>query len=181
MQTKITRPHAKTEYPKVTTKKPTQQPAIGDIFLKQTLQIVSAFSAPLRILLAIIFCAASASAANLIWDAGNTNTGAAIDPGSGTWDTDSTTNLNWNNGTSNVSWTQGGPAAPINGATFNGPDAADGTYQVVVDDASGRVSTSNLTFNASGYALSGLPIDLRNPVGALSATYLFVIADGKSV
>ena len=161
--------------------KPNQKPAVGDIFLKQSLQIVSAFSAPLRLLLAVFFCAASASAANLIWDAGNTNNGAAIDPGSGAWDTDSTTNLNWNNGASNVSWAQGGPTTPINSATFNGPDAADGTYQVVVDDASGRVSTSNLTFNASGYALSGLPIDLRNPVGALSATNLFVIADGKSV
>src|SRR3569833_3425120 len=99
--------------------KQTQQPAIGDIFLKQTLQIESAFSAPLRILLAIFFCAASASAANLIWDANNTNNGTAIDPGNGTWDTDSTTNLNWNNDTNNERWTQGGPAAPINGATFN--------------------------------------------------------------
>jgi autotransporter-associated beta strand protein len=172
----------KTEYQKqAAPMKPNQQLATCGIFLKRTLQTIQSFSAPLRLLLAIVFCVASASADNLIWDAGNTNNGPAIDPGSGAWDTDITTNINWNNGSSNVSWTQSGITTPLNSAIFNGPDAADGTYQVVVDDVAGQISVSNLTINASGYAFSGFPIDLRSPVAAFSATNLFVIADGKSV
>src|SRR5258708_34833947 len=72
------------------------------------------------VLLSVLVGAASASAANLTWDAGNTNNGAAIDPASGSWNTDTTTNFNWNDGSVNVSWTQTGTQAPLNGATFNG-------------------------------------------------------------
>jgi fibronectin-binding autotransporter adhesin len=90
------------------------------------------------------------------------------------------TNLNWNTGTGNTSWIQTSTTAPLRRATFNGPDAPAGTYQVVVDN--GQVSVSNnLTINASGYTFSGSPIDLRNPTATSSATNLFFIADGKSV
>lgn len=160
--------------------KPNRQLATAGIFLKQTLQLIRPFFMRLGLLLAMVFFAANASADNLIWDAGNTNNGPTIDPGSGAWDTDITTNLNWNNGSSNVSWTQNSTTSPLNSAIFNGPDAPDGTYQVFVDDP-GQISVSNLVFNASGYTLSGSTIDLRNSVAAFAATNLFVIADGKSV
>ncbi len=156
--------------------KPNQPLATCGILLKQTLQIIQSFSAPLRLLLALVFCAASASADTLIWDAGNTNNGPTIDPASGAWDTDTTTNLNWNNGSSNVSWTQTSVTAGLNGATFNGPDAAAGTYQVVVDDV-GQVAATNITINANGYVFSGSPLYLNRPGNAQA----FVIADGKNV
>lgn len=162
--------------------KPNQQLATCGIVLKLTLQIVRSFSAPLRLLLAaLVFCATSASAQQLIWDAGNTNNGAGIDPGSGAWDTDTTTNFNWNTGSGNTNWTQVNTTTPQHSAAFNGPGAADGTYQVVVDDVAGQISASNLTINASGYMFSGSPIDLRNTTSAWSATNLFVVADGISV
>src|SRR5437660_12920676 len=103
--------------------------------LKQTLHIRYSFFTPLRLLLAALaFWAAGASAAILTWDAGSfgTNGTATVISASGAWDTDTTTNLNWNNGITNVSWTQTGTTTPLNGATFNGPDAAAGTYQVAV-------------------------------------------------
>ena len=156
--------------------KPNQPLATCGILLKQTLRIIQSFSAQLRLLLAVVFCVASASADNLIWDAGNTNNGPAIDPGSGAWDTDTTTNINWNNGTANVSWTQNSVTSPLNGATFSGPDAADGTYQVFVDDAA-QVAATNITINANGYVFSGAPIYLNRPGNAQA----FVLADGKNV
>jgi hypothetical protein len=56
-----------------------------------------------------------------------------------------------------VSWTQTGPTAALNGATFAGADAAAGTYQVAL----GRLAKSplnNLTINANGYEFSGSPV-----------------------
>ena len=128
---------------------------------------------------AALLTAATSPAAQLTWDAGNTNNGASIDAASGSWNTDTTTNFVWNIGGLNTNWTQASTTSPLNAARFNGPDAADGTYQVVVD--AGQVSASNLTINASGYVFSGSPIDLRNATAALSATNLFFIADSKSV
>jgi hypothetical protein len=81
---------------------------------------------------AALLTAASAPAAQLTWDAGDTNNGATIDAASGAWNTD-TANLNWNNGSGNVSWTQTSVTAALNGATFAGADAAAGTYQVALD------------------------------------------------
>src|ERR1039457_776238 len=104
----------KTEQPKPpTSMKPYQQHASYGISLKQTLQIIQSFSAPLRLLLAaLVFCAASASAATLTWDAGNTNNGATIDPASGFWDvTQLTTNFTASTttiATTNVSLGAGG-------------------------------------------------------------------------
>jgi fibronectin-binding autotransporter adhesin len=76
--------------------KPNKQLASYGTRLKQALQIVRSSSTPSRLLLAaLVFCAASASAANLVWDAGNTNNGATIDSASGSWDvTHSVTNYN---------------------------------------------------------------------------------------
>ena len=60
-------------------------------------------------------------------------------------------------------------------ASFNGPDAAVSTYQVVVDQ--GQVSATNLTINANGYVFSGSPIFLNGNGGH----YNFLVADGKNV
>jgi fibronectin-binding autotransporter adhesin len=116
---------------------------------------------------------AGASAQNLIWDAGNTNNGAAIDPGSGGWNIDTTTNLNWNNGSSNVSWTQTSTTAGLKGAIFNGPDAAAGTYQISLD--LGQVAFTNLAINANGYTFNGPSSMFLNTSGTL------LVADGKNV
>jgi len=81
--------------------------------LKQRLQNSSAF---MCFLLAMLFGVASASAQivpTLTWDAGNTNDGATITPGDGAWDIDTTTNINWNNGSGNVSWTQTSTTLPL--------------------------------------------------------------------
>ena len=81
-------------------------------------QVLQNFSAFICLLLGIFaFCANNASAAQLTWDAGNTNNGATINSASGAWNIDTTTNLNWNNGSGNVSWTQTGTAAPLAVAT----------------------------------------------------------------
>jgi fibronectin-binding autotransporter adhesin len=127
----------------------------------------------LLIVLLMFGSAVNASAANLIWDAGNTNNGAVIDPASGSWDTDTTTNLSWNNGSGNVSWTQTSTTAGINGAIFNGPDAAAGTYQISLD--LGQIAFTNLTINASGYTFNGPNSMFMNTSGTL------LVADGKSV
>lgn len=120
---------------------------------------------------AALLIAANSPAAQLIWDAGNTNNGAIIDAASGAWNTD-TANLNWNDGAGNVSWTQTSVTAPLNGATFGGPDAPAGTYQIALDG--GQIAWNNLTINANGYEFSGAA--MYQPSG----TTLFV-ADGVSV
>jgi autotransporter-associated beta strand protein len=109
----------------------------------------------------------------LFWDAGNTNNGGTIDPGSGSWSTPNTI-LNWNNGSGNVPWTQTSTTVGTMGAIFNGPDAAPATYQVTVDG--GQVAATNLTINANGYTFTGSPIYLNT--GVLP---LLMVANGVSV
>ena len=283
--------------------KPYQQHASYGISLKQTLQIFQSFAKPpCLVLAALLLYTASAPAATLTWDAGNTNNGATIDSASGFWDvthlttnlvaattttatnnvnlgaggmdwfqvnvpanavaatntllfatnlpvnvwfsltqttnnagdtllmagvtsgvsvlttnlasaptnivqggtyfigidnsangvavgyalevvllltnavTITSTNLDWNTGSGNVNWTQTGTTTPLNGTTFNGPDAPDGTYQVKVDN--GQVAVTNITINANGYAFSGSPIFLNR---GGTGTFAYTIADGKSV
>jgi autotransporter-associated beta strand protein len=87
--------------------------------------------------------AGQSRAAVLTWDI-DASDGAAITPGSGTWDLSTP---NWNNGSGNVAWT--------NVAGTNGADAAfagaDGNYSVNVASA---INANNLTFSNSGYMLS---------------------------
>ncbi|HEX3799928.1 MAG TPA: autotransporter-associated beta strand repeat-containing protein [Verrucomicrobiae bacterium] len=134
------------------------------------------FSSAAFYLLAVaaLFSTFDVSAAQLTWDAGNTTDGAAIEAGSGAWDT-STTNSNWNLSGTNTFWTQTATTTPLNGATFGGVDGTNGTYQIVVDQ--GQVSATNLTISANGYVFSGSPIFVN---GAGSKNN-FVITDGKSV
>src|ERR1017187_5641958 len=90
-----------------------------------------------------------ASAAQLIWDPSLNGSGNA---GSGNWDTIAG-NTNWWNGTSDVLWSQTSTTSPIQGATFNGPDAAPGTYAVSMDAV--QIAVNSLIVNNNGYTFSG--------------------------
>jgi fibronectin-binding autotransporter adhesin len=128
--------------------------------------------AAVALTVASLLTAATAPAAQLTWDAGNTNNGATIDAASGAWNTDTTTNLNWNNGSGNVSWTQTSPTVALNGATFAGPGAPEGTYQISLDGS--QIAFNNLTVSASGYAFSGATL-------YQVATAPLSVADGVNV
>ncbi|EEF60581.1 beta strand repeat-containing protein [Pedosphaera parvula] len=127
---------------------------------------------PILALSLMLLSMGGVSAANLTWDAGNTNNGATINPASGSWNTD-TANLGWNNGSGNVSWTQTSTTAGLNGAIFNGPDAAAGTYQISLD--LGQIAFTNLAINANGYTFNGPGSMFLNTSGTL------LVADGKNV
>lgn len=91
----------------------------------------------------------NAAALQLIWDPlANGGTISA----SSNWNV-TAANTIWYNGTSDIAWSQAGGTSPSHGATFNGPDAAAGTYVVNVD--SGQVAVTNLTINNSGYTFTG--------------------------
>src|SRR5258706_12237888 len=107
---------------KATLMKTHEQIAGSGRSLKRILQKFSAFTCLMLGMLA--FCATNASA-QLFWDAGNTNNGSTINAGSGAWDIDTTTNINWNNGSGNVSFTQTSISAGNQAVTFVGLDAAE--------------------------------------------------------
>src|SRR5580698_1464786 len=116
-------------------------------------------------LLIMLLRANSASAAQLIWDPLLNNGTTA---GSGNWDTTGA-NAVWYNGTSDVAWTQTSTTAPLNGAIFNGPDAAAGTYLVTNDAV--QVAINNMQVNANGYVFSG-----ANAIYVNSSEFLSVAA-----
>ncbi len=120
--------------------------------------------------LGLFASAASAAPPQLTWDPlGNGGTTA----GSGNWDT-TTGNTVWYNGSSDVVWSQTSTTAGLNGATFNGPDAAPGTYVVTLD--SGQVAvTNNLEINNNGYTFAG-----TGSIYICSTNFLNVAA-GKTV
>src|SRR4029079_7850615 len=70
--------------------------------------------------------------------------------GSGTWSL-SSLNMNWNNGTGNIAWPNGGAAV------FGGSGAV-----VTVDDSVGGVGVSSVTINSAGYQISGDALTLGN-------------------
>ncbi|HEX4646824.1 MAG TPA: hypothetical protein VH598_14570, partial [Verrucomicrobiae bacterium] len=114
----------------------------------KTEQRVTRGASLLMAMIATFFCA-TAGANVLFWDAGNTNgNGLPITAGSGGWDTDTTTNFNWNDGTTNLSWAQTSTTSGTMGAIFGGPDAAAGTYTVTMDGT--QVAATNLQINANG-------------------------------
>ncbi len=149
-----------------------------EISLTKTVQIIQLFSLPRCLLLAALaFCAANASAQQLTWDPGITNDGPVIESGNGSWDLDNTTNLSWNNGAHNVSWTQTSTTAGTLGAIFSGPDAAAGTYQVSLDNGT-QMAFTNLQILANGYVFT--------PAAAADSLFLntgdtLYVADGKTV
>lgn len=98
-------------------------------------------------IIAILVCAIDASASQLIWDPLGNNGGA----GSGNWDTST---ANWWNGSADVVWSQNSGTSPLNGAVFNGPDAAIGTYNVTNDQEEVAI-TNILQVNNNGYTFWG--------------------------
>ncbi|MDB6017462.1 MAG: outer rane autotransporter barrel domain protein [Pedosphaera sp.] len=123
--------------------------------------------------MALIVSAASASAVDLTWDAGNTSNGGTIDPADGNWDA---TTINWNNGSGNAVWPQNSTTAPTTGAIFGG---ADGTYAINV---ASQIAVTNIIFNNSGYTLSGSPIYFSTNAAAQNSAPIpgINVADGKT-
>src|ERR1035438_9034301 len=109
-----------------------------------------------------------ASATQLIWDPLGNNGGA----GSGNWDT-TVGNTNWWNGASDVLWSQTSTTSPTQGATFNGPDAAPGTYVVSMDAV--QIAVNSLIINNNGYTFSG-----ANAI-YVGANSVLSVAAGKTV
>src|SRR5687768_12277477 len=101
---------------------------------------------------AVLVSSFSAHAVNLTWDL-TSGDGAAITPGSGTWNTTGT----------NVAWTSG------NSAIFGG---TDGTYAITLGSA---ISANNLVFNNSGYTLSA-----ATPQSLSLTTSSVAITSGKT-
>ena len=101
--------------------------------------------------------AAPATAATLTW---NTTTG--------NWNT---ADANWLDGGSPVAWSQTDATTATNSATFAG---ADGTYTVTT---SGVVNAQSVTFNNSGYTISGTALTLR-PTSTTNGT--ITVANNKT-
>ena len=108
-----------------------------------------------------------APATQLIWDPG---LNGGVNSASGNWDT-TAGNLVWWNGSADVLWAGTGTGnTPANGATFNGPDAAPGTYVVSLDAV--EVDVNSLIVNNNGYTFSG-----ANPIYLASNDILSVAAN----
>lgn len=97
----------------------------------------------------------------LVWDAGNTNNGATIDAGSGTWDLNAG-NTVWNNNGINVGFNNG------NSVVFGG---ANGSYNI---NLGASVTTPALLFQNSGYTLSATNPQTIGMSGATGALQLFL-------
>ncbi len=120
----------------------------------------------LLVTLSALWAAPVAHAQSLTWDTVSGD-GAAITAGSGTWDL---ATANWNDGVGNVLWTQN---PTTNSAIFAGTDGAVDSYAVTLGTT---VATSNLTFNSSGYLITGSPLAITN--GAANGP--ITVAAGKT-
>ena len=97
------------------------------------------------------FTAPSALSADFTWDT-VADDGATITVGSGVWNT-AAPNIVWNDGTTpNVAWTQVSATAGSNTATFAGADGTVDQYVVTLGEA---VAAQSITFNNSGYKVTG--------------------------
>ena len=114
----------------------------------------SSLAAPLAVLTALLalWAAPAAHTAALTWDTVSGN-GATIDPGSGAWDL---ATANWNDGVGNVLWTQ---SPTTNSAIFAGTDGAVDSYVITLGTP---MATSNLTFNSTGYQITGSTLAITN-------------------
>jgi autotransporter-associated beta strand protein len=90
----------------------------------------------------------------LTWDT-TSGDGSTITAGTGDWNTTAT---NWNNAGANEAWSQTSATAATHTAVFG---EADGTYAVTL---SGTTNAQSVTFNNSGYTLSGGTLTLK-PTG----------------
>jgi hypothetical protein len=101
--------------------------------------------------IAALLAAPSAHAAALTWDA-VTGDGGAITAGSGAWNI-TAGNLVWNDGTTpNVIWSQTSTTDGSNTATFAGTDGATNAYVITL---AAQMAAESLTFNSSGYHITG--------------------------
>jgi hypothetical protein len=118
--------------------------------------------------------APTAHAADLTWDAGNTSNGATIDPLSGNWNLTGG-NIVWNNAGTNVIWSQTSTSDADHAAIFAG---ADGTLnQYVVTIGATTMAAESVTFNSSGYQITGGTLALR-PTTATNGP--ITVAAGKT-
>jgi autotransporter-associated beta strand protein len=108
--------------------------------------------------ISLTLTAPSVFAADLTWDAGNTTNGATIDTASGNWNTTGT-NLVWNNAGTNVAWTQTNATTATNAAFFGG---TDGTLDQYVVTLGAQMAAQSITFNSSGYQITGSTLALMN-------------------
>ena len=100
---------------------------------------------------------ASAFAANLTFDA-NTST-AGVQDGSGTWDL---TTADWYNGTADIVWPNATDTAVFGAGTA-------GTYTITL---SNTVNAGAITFNQSGYTISGSGTITLNPPAAVTPNFI---------
>lgn len=97
-------------------------------------------------------------AATLTWDTAGGD-GATITAGSGNWNLTSG-NTVWNNAGTNEIWSQTAINDASNVAVFGGPDGTANQYVVTIADAA-TVAAESLTFNSSGYLITGGNLALR--------------------
>jgi fibronectin-binding autotransporter adhesin len=121
--------------------------------------------------LAAIFCcaAANALAATLYWDP--TGTLSSSGNGSGAWDTNTTANW-WISGSSDTTWTD---TTGTDMAVFGG---TAGAYTVTV---AGNDTANAITFNATGYTLTGGALTLAGTTPTITANAAATINSAISV
>lgn len=114
-------------------------------------------TSPLKTLLSgsWILAAAALHAAPLTWDPAANGSQSG---GAGTWDANTT--ANWWNGSADQAWTD---TTGIDTAIFGGTGGA-------VTIATGGVTANALTFNATGYALSGAALTLAGSTPTVTVT-----------
>lgn len=112
---------------------------------------------PKKLVLTLVLAlSADAGAITLTWD-GNGSTAPNPNGGSGTWDTNTT--ANWWDGALNVVW-------PALGGNDDDAIFADTAGTVTI--AAGGVTADDLTFNTSGYILSGGTLTLNGASSVLT-------------
>ncbi|MEX1114009.1 MAG: autotransporter-associated beta strand repeat-containing protein [Akkermansiaceae bacterium] len=119
------------------------------------------------------FAAPSAHAADLTWDA-VAGDGTDITAGSGTWDTSATA---WNDAGSDVAWSQTDTITPLNTAIFAGADGTVDQYGVALGS---QMAASGITFNSSGYQITGSTLSLGILTGATGTNGAITVAASKT-
>ena len=119
-------------------------------------KFASSMPALVAFAMALIGSLPIANAAALTWDTA-TGDGAIITEGGGNWNL-TAGNTVWNDGTTpNVIWSQTSITDGSNTATFAG---ADGTLNQYVVTLGAQMAVESLTFNSSGYQLTGSTLAL---------------------
>lgn len=123
-----------------------------------------------RAILTLLSLCCAVSAANLTWDTVAADS-PAITAGSGNWDTST---IIWNNGVTDVAWSQTSATVATNAAIFAGADGSEGAYPVSVTTG---IAAQTLTFSNTGYALSAAA---ARTISVTSTTSPISVATGKT-